>query len=652
MQPEISKTIIGVMAENKNKQLFADFPPISTQEWMDKITTDLKGADFTKKLVWRTNEGFNVNPFYRAEDLEKTSYLDSLPGEFPYTRGTKKDNNTWYVRQTIEVKNPKEANAKALEILGKGVDALHFCFDDEALVSKEAVETVLKDICLSAIEINFSSKHKKKQFLSLFVDYVKASEYALTDIKGSFNYDPFGQMLCRGKMHCDNAIERAAEFIEMTKEMPTFRVITVNAKHFSNAGSFITQELGYGLALGAEYMSALTEAGVSAYAAATNIKFNFAVGANYFMEIAKFRAARYLWSAIIKEYKPVCEDSDAGCKEAGCCSDDWCECAAKMVMHAETSSWNMTIYDPNVNLLRSQTEAMSASLGGVDSLTVLPFNKLYEEANGFSERIARNQQLLLKEESHFDKIADPAGGSYYIETLTDNVAEQAWGTFLAVQDKGGFVAAAKDGSIQDDINAAGAKRRELISQRREILLGSNQYPNFTETMASKITKADAKACTCSCSEDAAEVKKLDFTRGAAEFEALRLATEKSGKTPKVYMLKVGNVVFRQARAQFSANFFACAGYGVIENLGFSSIEEGTKAALESGAEIITICASDDDYAEMAPIAKEMIGDKAIFVVAGAPACMDELKAKGIENFIHVRSNVLTELQGYNSKLGI
>lgn len=640
------------MAETNEKQLFADFPPISTQEWMDKITTDLKGADFEKKLVWRTNEGFNVNPFYRAEDLEKTSYLDSLPGEFPYTRGTKKGDNVWYVRQNISVTNVKEANSKALNILGRGVDSLGFCIEDKELITKENLELLLKDISLTAIEINFSTTHQTKMLLKLFVDYVKENNYNLKEIKGSLNYDPFGKMLCRGKMHCDNAVERMSEFIALTKDLPNFRVITVNAKHLNNAGSFISQELGYGLSIGAAYLSQLTEAGVSAYDVATNIKFNFGVGTNYFMEIAKFRAARYLWSQIVAQYKPICSDADAGCQEKDCCKDDWCECAAKMVAHAETSQWNMTVFDPNVNMLRSQTEAMSATLGGVDSLTVVAFNKPYEETNEFSERIARNQQLLLKEESHFDKIADAAGGSYYIETLTDNIATQAWALFLEVENKGGFVAAAKDGSIQDEVNASGTKRREMIAQRREILLGSNQYPNFTEEMAKKVMKEATTAVGCSCSDDAAEIKKLDFTRGSADFEALRLATEKSGKSPKVYLLKVGNVAFRQARAQFSANFFACAGYKIIENLGFKTVEDGVKDALTSGAQMVVICASDDDYATMAPEAYELLKDKTIFVVAGAPACMDELKTKGIENFIHVRSNVLRELQGYNSKLGI
>lgn len=648
MQLENLKTIIGVMAETKEKQLFADFPPISTEEWMNKITSDLKGADFAKKLVWRTNEGFNVNPFYRAEDSEKTSYLNCLPGEYPYTRGTKKENNTWFVRQNISITNCKEANAKALNILGLGVDSLGLCFEDKELITKDDLHVLLDNISLDAIEINFSTTHQTKLLLQLFVDYIKEKNYDPKQIKGSLNFDPFGKMLCRGKMHCENAIERAAELIELTKHIPDFRVLTVNAKHLNNAGSFITQELGYGLSLAASYLQELSEAGVSAYDVATNIKFNFGVGTNYFMEIAKFRAARYLWSTIIEQYKPTCNCDN----KTECCDDDWCKCAAKMVAHTETSQWNMTVYDPNVNMLRSQTEAMSATLGSVDSLTVIPYNKMYAGTSEFSERIARNQQLLLKEESHFDKIVDAAGGSYYIETLTDNISDQAWKIFLEIEAKGGFVASAKEGIIQDEVNASGEKRRKLVSQRREILLGSNQYPNFTEEVASAITKETKTAASCGCGGDTPEIKKLDFTRGSTEFEELRLATEKSGKTPKVYLLKVGNVAFRQARAQFSANFFACAGYKVIENLGFDSVEDGVKDVLKQAPEMVVICASDDDYTSMATEAYELLKDKAIFVVAGAPACADDLKAKGITNFIHVRSNVLTELQSYNKQLGI
>ena len=324
-----------------------------------------------------------------------------------------------------------------------------------------------------------------------------------------------------------------------------------------------------------------------------------------------------------------------------------------MRIHAETSTFNLTLFDAHVNLLRTQTEAMSAALAGVDSMTVVPFDKTYAVPDEFSERLARNQQLLLKEESHFDKVIDPAAGSYYIENLTVAIAKQAWELFLAVEEDGGFYASVKSGKIQAAVNESNTARHAAVAKRKEVLLGTNQFPNFNEVAAEKIQN-EAAGCCCggghNCGE--ATITALDFSRGASEFEALRLATEKSGKTPKVFMLTIGNLAMRLARSQFSSNFFACAGYKVIDNLGFDTVEAGVEAAVEAGAEIVVLCSSDDEYAELAPAAYKALAGRAEFVVAGMPACMEDLKAVGIDQYVNVKSNVLETLKAFNVKLGI
>ena len=425
--------------------------------------------------------------------------------------------------------------------------------------------------------------------------------------------------------------------------LPFYRVIGVNATTLSNGGAYIAQELGYALAWGNEYLSSLVEAGVDTSLAAKKIKFSFGVSGNYFMEIAKFRAARLLWANIVDAYQPACKKDD--CKST---VNGICKCAAKMRIHAETSTFNKTIFDANVNMLRTQTEAMSATLGGVNSLTVLSYDSIYKPTDEFSERIARNQQLLLKEECHFDKVADPAAGSYYIETLTNEIAAQAWKLFLDVEDNGGFFAAVTSGSVQQAVKATAAARLKAVSSRREVLLGTNQFPNFNEAAAAKVQIVDATDCGCSHSG----TEKLLPVRGAAEFEALRFATEGATKRPKAFMLTIGSLAMRLARAQFACNFFACAGYDVVDNLGFSTVEEGVAAAQKAGADIIVLCSSDDEYAELAPAAYTASKDKAILVIAGAPANMDELKAQGIEYFINVKSNVLETLKNFNSLLKI
>jgi methylmalonyl-CoA mutase len=324
-----------------------------------------------------------------------------------------------------------------------------------------------------------------------------------------------------------------------------------------------------------------------------------------------------------------------------------------MYAHCETSAWNKTIYDPYVNLLRTQTEAMSAVLGGADSLTVLPFDAVYEQPTAFAEHIARNQQALLKEEVHLDKIADPAAGSYYIETLTSSIAEQAWKLFLEVQDRGGFVAAFREGFVQSQVGEMAEKRRKAIGSRRENILGVNQFPNINEQLEPGL---DASLFEMeNHTAENAEVETLKLFRGAQQLEAIRYATDlysaKNGR-PKVCMLPVGNLAMRKARSQFACNFFASAGYEVIDHNGFNSVEEGLQNVLEAGADIVVLCSSDEEYAELAPVLHSNLGGKAILVIAGAPACMDELKATGILNFINIKTNLLDALTAYNKMLGI
>ena len=618
------------MAELKEK-LFSEFAPVSTEEWMAKITADLKGVPFEKKLVWKTGEGFNVNPFYRAEDIEGLKTTESLPGEFPYVRGTKKDND-WKVRQNIEVCCFKGANEKALDLLTKGVTSLGFIIKGDE-VNEENITTLLEGICPASVELNFNICNcKAEKLIGILADYFKGKGVDAEKCYGSVNYDAFKKPLVKGKENSE-WVEGAAAVLKAGQALPNYRVLAVNAFLFNNAGAYISQELGYALAWGNELMAKLTEAGFTADEVAKKIKFNFGISSNYFMEIAKFRAARWLWAEIVAAYKPACE------------------CACKMVAHAQTSEWNMTVYDAHVNLLRSQTEAMSAALAGVDSITVRPFDKIYQTPDDFSERIARNQQLLLKEECHLDKVVDPSAGSYYVEVLTNSLADVAWKLFLEVEEKGGFSVAVNAGEIQNAVNASNVARKKAVATRREILLGSNQYPNFTEVAADKIQEKGS--CCCGgghCGE--ATIPALDFSRGASEFEALRMASEKSGKTPKVFMLTIGNLAMRLARSQFSANFFACAGYKIIDNLGFDTVEAGVEAAVKAGAEIVVLCSSDDEYAEFAPAAYKALAGRAEFVVAGAPACADDLKAQGIDQFVNVKSNVLETLKAFNAKLGI
>jgi methylmalonyl-CoA mutase len=618
------------MANNKEK-LFTQFPPVSYETWRAKVDADLKGVPFEKKLVWRTNEGFNVQPMYQRGDIADLKTTNTLPGEFPYVRGTR-DNNHWLTRQDILATDAAEANKTALDVLGKGVNALGF---NLAEYNADTIATALKGIDLEKVELNFNCcPRKAKELATALVAYLKQNGAEKT-FQGSIDFNPLKRAFRHG-VDVDAAamVADAKEILAIVKNVPALRCLGVDSVLFNNSGAYIFQELGYALAWGAEWLTLLTEVGVAADEVANRIKFNMGISSNYFMELAKFRAARMLWAQIVDQYKPA----DKG--------------ACKMMAHAITSRFNQTIFDAHVNLLRSQTEAMSAALAGVDSITVTPFDTPYKTPDEFSERIARNQQLLLKEESHLDKVVDPAGGSYYVETLTVSLAQEAWKLFLEVEEKGGFVAAVNAGDVQKAVNESSVKRHQDMARRKEILLGSNQYPNFNEMAAGKIEdcgcKKNEKSCGCAAEGDSS--KTLHTDRQASDFEALRLATEHAANRPKAFMLTIGNLAMRLARAQFSSNFFGCAGYEILDNIGFNTVEEGINAAMEKGADIVVLCSSDDEYAEFAPEAFKLLNGRAEFVVAGAPACTDDLKAVGIENFIHVRSNVLETLQQFNQRL--
>lgn len=616
------------MAENQN--LFAEFPEISKETWQEKIETDLKGADFERKLVWRTMEGFNLMPYYRLDDLKTKEYLNSLPGEFPYLRGTKLEND-WEVRQDILVKDVKVANAKALDVLNKGVTALGFIMTKA--ISPEELEILLDGIVIEALPIYFISEDSNGLYSRLLASYVEKKGLDKSKIQGSENFDALGFLTKHGFMPCGKSdCDCAGKLLADVKDaIPAFRPIAIEAKNFQNAGSTLTQELGFALSEAVYYLDKLTDAGFSIDEIAPRIQFNFAAGSNYFLEIAKLRAARMLWAKLVDSY---------GVKDKE---------AAKIHMHVETAQWNMSVYDPYVNMLRATTECMSGILGGADSINVLPFNNPYGDPTVFSERIARNVQLILKEESHFGKVQDPAAGSYYIETLTDKLAENAWALFMEIEEAGGFMKAFKENIIQEKIDASLNDRKKRMAMRKETILGTNQFPNTEEHIDDDI---DINRLFAVQLKDSGNGRPLRHMRISEDFEAMRIKTDRSKSRPKVFLLTIGHPAMRSARAQFAANFFAVAGFEIVNNIGFDTVEAGVKAAHEMNASMIVLCSSDDEYAEYGKQLATLNGGKSILVVAGNPACKEDLEKAGIDHFIHVKTDILAKLQDLQSKLGI
>jgi len=627
-----------MVKKSNNERLFAEFPPVSTTEWEAAIAKDLKGADYEKKLIWKTNEGFNVKPYYRSEDLADIQTVHTKPGEFPFVRGNNAKKNPWLIRQDMDVclDKPTEANGKALEWLQRGVDSVGFKLCSDCEPTFDSISRLLKGIDLNRVEVNFTGGVPGAKALPYILQYLEKGKFDIRQVRLSFDYSPLSNLTLNGKFCCekDSSYANLQELVENVKSFPNVKVIGINGNIFHNSGSSSVQELGFSLAMANDYIQFLLQKGYGIDDISPRIRFNFAVGTNYFMEIAKFRAARLLWAKMVEVYKPTIETS------------------ARMSIHAETSRWSMTVYDPYINMLRTTTESMSAVLAGVDSLNVLPFNAPYSEPTSFSERIARNQQILLREEAYFGKVADPAAGSYYIERLTLSIAEHAWNLFLKVNEMGGYRDAFIKGYVQERISEVAAKRDANIATRRETILGTNQYPNFNEVADLNVVTAEVVTRQNKLKPADAIAQPLTPYRGAQAFEELRNRTDKSGRRPKVFMLTLGNLTMRRARAQFSSNFFAVAGFEILDNIGFNSVDEGVKTALDSQSEIVVLCSSDDEYSELAPIAFEKLAGKTIFVVAGEPQCKSELESKGISNFISIKSNVLETLKGYQKMLSI
>jgi methylmalonyl-CoA mutase len=612
-----------------NSSLFSNFPPIDTKSWEEQILKDLKGQDYDKKLKWKTLEGFTLNPYYRNNDLESLDYL-SDDTESVLHHLNQSANNDWLIQHMIHDTDAEKANQSAVKMVEAGVNSL--LFNASELNSIDKLEKTLLSIDITKISISFWGQSCNRFMRNLLSEYISQKSIDPKQVKGYFDADPYGSILQLGDYpdSPENLKRRLYELIDsLNSHLPHFRGINLKGQNFHNAGATSSQELAYVLALGVEYLSMLQEQGLEIEKSAPHIQLSFGIGSNYFIEIAKIRAARILWAKVLETF---------GMKK---------DHLIKTHIHAETAVFNKSIYDPHTNLLRLTTESMSAILGGVDSLYVRPFDQLYKNPNEFSERISKNIQLLLKEESYLDKVADPSSGSYYIETITDKIAAQAWETLKNIEKEGGFLEAIRKEIIQKEIKETNIKRQELVAKKKEHILGASLYPNTTESILDQLDFLVEE----SQSTDT-PYKTINQYRKAIPFENLRLNTEKfinnGNKSPVVFMLPIGNPAMASARQIFSRNFFGCAGFDIKENARFATIKEGAEKACQENADIIVICSADDQYEQYCAELIEEIKEKNIkVVVASYPADqIDHLQSLGVYDFIHMKTNVLDSLNSY------
>ncbi len=621
------------MSDIQNK-LFDDFQPHSKQEWKDLIIKDLNGGDYDKKMVWHSLDGMSTEPFYTAEDLETLKFIHTAPSSFPFVRGNKKENNDWEICQWVDASDVRYANSKALEFIAKGVQGIEFQLD--FLNDQDDLEILLEGINPEQISLHFMGAHSYSILLELLKTYCSKKNIDKKKIRGSFNFDSFAYFLLNGEYYnscTDNMSELKCLLAETAKTFPNIKVITINGYNFHNAGGSIIQELAFTLSAAHEYLVQMLHSGLRAEEILPYVRLAFATGSSYFPEIAKIRAARLLWSQIVLKYAPENE------------------ALSDIEIHSVSSIWNKTIFDSHNNILRTTTETMSAVLGGSNSITTFPFDFTWQHSDNFSERIARNIQHILKDESYLDKVIDPSAGSYYIENLTASIAHLAWQLFLETEEQGGFIQAMEGGFITKTIEKTATERYNMIAARKTNILGVNMYPNLRERMADKISSPMPRQ---------SEKHALKLFRGAEAFEEMRLATGNyivnGGIKPKVYLAQYGKLSMRIARAQFITNFFGIVGFEIIEGPPINNIEWTVNQIKEQKADIVAICSADDDYGDLAPELAEAIkkiDNDIIVIVAGNPTeHIETLKTSGVDDFIHIKTNALEALRDYQKKMGI
>ncbi|EPG72729.1 putative methylmalonyl-CoA mutase, small subunit [Leptospira fainei serovar Hurstbridge str. BUT 6] len=620
-------------------KLFNEFPPVSTKDWTDQIIKDLKGADFEKKLVWETQEGFKVQPFYRKENLQGLEWsVTNLPGIFPFARSTRKLTNEWNIRQDIDSIDLKLAKELALEAVSNGVNSIGFVIQNSTsgrrgipVEKKEDLEFLLTELPLNDITVHFIAEERSPQ-IHTWLPKVKP-------LIGGLGYDPFRILARHGRSggHTPETLKPILE--EYAATWPNYRSLTVHSSTFRDSGSTIVQELAFTLALGSEYLFRLSQTGLKPETVNSQTILQFTVGPDYFLEIAKFRAARTLWAEIFKAYS-----SETG------------EASLPFIA-AETAKYNYGVYDVHNNMLRATTEAMTAAIGGAEIITVLPFDHLIQPADSFSLRIARNVQLLMKHESYLDKVVDPSSGSYYLETLTQSMTEQAWKLFCEIEKEGGFLSSLQTGKIQTRIAESRKKKEENYSTRKEIFLGTNQYPNLKDKITDKLLNKSVPTQPLETKPGESTCLAIpDFFAGG-EIEEIRFLTEnweqKTGKPVKVLLIPVGDLKMKKARAIFSLNFLGCGGFAVIDPGSYENSAEAKSAIAKEQPEVIVFCSSDEEVLKWVKEILPELNPKPIPLVAGNPKdAISELETSGVKGFLHIKSDLLKTLTDLQKRLGI
>lgn len=700
----------------RREPLLDVFETPSNDQWKTEVERLLKGAPYARKMFTRTLENITVGPIYTDEDVRDLPGTDSVPGQWPYLRGTRPGAG-WLVAQEILLPTAEEFNTAVRSDLDRGQSAVNLVLDRAGLKGQDPdqvpaadvgaggtsiaslpdLETALDGIDLKTVPLFVQTGSAALPVTSLLLALLNKRGVDPAELRGCLGSDPAYGLAQMGQLPL--GLERLYDELAVisrwaAENAPRLKTLPVHEDPWHDGGADSGLSLGLTLASAVAKLRAMQERGIEPAMAAGRIQFHLCIGSDFFMELAKVRALRVLWSQVL---------AAAGIPEV----------AAEVRVHARTSRRAQTLLDAHVNMLRVTTQAMSAVLGGVDSLHVSPFDEVDSVPDEFSRRIARNVQLLLAHECHFDQVQDPAGGSWYVEKLTGDLAETAWGHFQDIEKQGGIIASLGSGKVQEMVAAVAASRTERLGTRRDVLIGTNQYANATEKPRTprtvdhtglqrqrhaamerqrtsgaqaehllvlgrleKIMGADREQLLGTMVDAAAagatlgelcgslrhdtegerEVQSIPLRRDAEPFEALRGLAATLGDGNRVFPCCLGPVARYMPRLDFTHGFFQAGGFRMAEAGFHTEPAAAAKAALASGAPTVVLVGLDDTYAEMAgPVIEKLsVGDDAplIILAGGTPEVIADLEGRGLDRSINLRSNVLDVLGAIANEMGV
>lgn len=698
-----------------------DFPVPDFMEWLKVVEKDLKGVPF-EKLITNTYEQIPLNPIYTQKDINHSA-IQQFPGFHSFLRNNNASGssfNEWLYLQELPFGDADEFNDALLKDLQnggnavvlspdkatkKGLDAdfAHIQDIGEGGVSISALNSIskaLNKIDLSKYPIFIHSGASSLSMLCLFNYYLEKTGRSIDSICGAIDADPIGYLLQNGSLPTSlevlfNHIFSSANWIKLKKSK--LKTTYIDGAIFTDAGANAIQELSFSFAIALKYIEEMCNRGLSLKDAVNSISFNFGVTSFFFMEIAKMRAARVVWSSILKEL---------GMNEN----------EIEITFFASNSKSNKTIHDPYTNLLRNTAETFSAIMGGVSGLTVHPFDLPYGIPSEFARRLSRNVHIILREESNFGRVIDPAGGSYFVESLTNQITENVFEALAKIEANGGILDYISSGKLKSDIDDTVKLKKKDINKRKRVIVGTNMYPNISEellqfnknnkselkekrsnflqkfrtsgtskddsaTMNTLLSIIDAKA------EDLPElvtdaykngatlgeiskslfidyesyfrIEKLNLFRESEEFELLRRSSAnhkvKTGYLPSAFLANFGPLKQHKIRADFSKGFLEIAGIKVSYSEGFINTENAVKAADESNCDFIVICSTDDTYPEIVPEFCKLFKEKSEkqIILAGYPKeYIDQFKEAGIDNFIFMGADAFNLLKTLFQKAGV